>query len=280
MSRVEDDREFERIELKRLAEKQVETRRVEGRAFSRVVADAGQAARRLGTQQQGAQQQRRNSAAQSLLARRGISNVDYASTMLRDGEGSLKRKRQDGGEADRRSALAEQQLDQAARLTAKLPVDAGEGAHPGRRDADSKDERAPKQQEGRREVAQASGQLPFTAVGGVMGRTSAAGGAAAVNDRLSKMLSSIVASARVGVMTSRFKREGFIQVTLKDSILHGAILNLRGDNGGVALGIHCADAGDSKLLADLGTGRALHQALAAKGIRLTRLDINNRQIRL
>ena len=121
--------------------------------------------------------------------------------------------------------------------------------------------------------------MPFQAVGGVLGRATAAG-SSAVPDHVAKMLQSIVANVRVGVMTSKFKREGFIQISLKDSVLHGAVLNLRSVDGGVALGIQSVNDADSRLLRSLTTGRELRDHLAAKNIVLKRLDVNDTEVRL
>ena len=275
MSRVDENRENERLLEKRLEERRVEGNRQEtAKAFNRMVQTV-QGNKKEAQSRNAGQNQQRSSASQNLLARRGIAGNQFSQNLLKGGDGRLLAKRNLGDDqAKQRAAIAKE----LGRVEARLDDSAqnqGRGKGKGKSDDRAANRDAP-QEKGRQEavVATQGYVMPNQSLaGGQSHRAEGAGGMQGPSVR--QIIDEIVRAVHRGVDR---KGMGVMHIELKDSVLAGATLQINANRSNITLSIHVYDPQVKRLLVAGDTAKDLHQALAQKGLNLQQFEVNKQRV--
>lgn len=287
MGRIEDN-EAERTERlkqeRKLQEKAQDSKRVaDTRQFSQVVAQMQQA-RGQNTKQDTQQQQQKQAASRTLMARNGIANNEVRSQALSrnsrlNDEGRRLLQQKDG---ERMRGQEELKGQQATKSHTSGETRAVTGGRQQQKDsnAEGQNERrskgAPKQEAPPPDTTFAA-QVHATAqaISGVDGRAGALTGGAPSMLTAKEVVDHIVSQVRTGMDQKGF---GLIQIDLRDDILAGSRLTFLSSQSGVHLKIDTGDQDVERLLTSGATAHELSVAMKRADIHLTGLEVNGTRV--
>jgi len=296
MSRVEEDREAQRIEQARIdrdqLNKRIDAKRLDdNKQFTKIMNSRQESNTQQERNNSNAQQQQSN-ATQALLVKQGYNAQNAGRTMANTGDARLMAKRS-GAEAQAAESVASRGEGQRKSLEmvdkgldAKGPSVGHKGGRGGdghEKNAKTKDKREssdPAQQERLAQVFGGPIGGPIMGADGI-GAKASQGSAGTAASNAQQIIDQIVKHVRVG--HTALTQTPVIQIDLNDDVLAGSRLTLQsGPKGGVMVNIQTIDPDGnvSKLFRQDTNVTDLTQRLAAHDIKLEGMTVDDVKIHI
>lgn len=272
MSRVEEDREAQRIEHAVQERKLQERKQADKASFGKLVASR-QVATKNNTKRDGQAKDKNSNAERMLSARSGIRSNLRQATEFKEGDGRRMNNRSTSESHDRDQVARRD--DAQHREEQRLEQGLGKGNAPISRDdekkgnqgGDSGSSKGDSNRDNKNLAAQVAASPAMQQLNAAASQKSAGGTSVATQ----RIIDEIVKNVRKGMSA---KGMGTIQIDLKDNVLAGSSLLITSGKDGVSIRVTTFDKQVERLVGSGGSLKELQKAFSDKGLVLKELTIN------
>lgn len=294
MSRVEEDREAQRIEQARIerdrADKRVGEKRLEDNKQFQKVMTSRQESNAQDQQKKESNQQQQSNAAQALMARQGVNAQKFNRGLATGGDARLLAKRSGNDQVAAQSSAHRDAVEKKTHEMEEKSFLGNKGANVGSkggRGGEGKSQQTHSKSKDESGSAEQQQRLlnVFGPMGGALAPTDGIGAKASQGSGGTsaplphQIVDQIVKHVRVGVQA--LTQTPVVQIDLKDDVLSGSRLTIsRGKGGGISVSVQTIDpeGNVARLLSNGDTIKDLSRALEGHDIKLEKLTVDDRTV--